>query len=74
MRDVWRSAGWTPTHLVRSYRLGHQAVVRIVLDEIRAAHLDTQLGLDVFEQITSTSFRYIDRISRLVLTRLPKRT
>jgi DNA-binding PucR family transcriptional regulator len=54
--------------LVRGYRLGHQAVVGIVLDEIRVAQFDTQLGLDVFEQITSTSFRYIDRISRLVLT------
>ena len=53
--------------LVRTYRLGHQALLRIVLDEIRAAHLETGLGLDVFEQITSTSFRYIDRISRLVL-------
>jgi hypothetical protein len=54
--------------LVRGYRLGHQAVVRIVLDEIRAAQFDTQLGLDVFEHITSTSFRYIDRVSRVVLT------
>jgi DNA-binding PucR family transcriptional regulator len=54
--------------LVRGYRIGHQAVVGIVLDEIRAAQLDTQLGLDVFEQITSTSFRYIDRMTRLVLT------
>ena len=53
--------------LVRGYRLGHQAVVGIVLDEIRAAQLETQLGLDVFEQITSSSFRYIDRVSGLVL-------
>jgi hypothetical protein len=53
--------------LVRGYRLGHQAVVKMVLDEIRAAQLDTQLGFDVFEQITSASFRYIDRISREVL-------
>lgn len=53
--------------LVRGYRLGHQAVVSVVLDEIRAAQLETRLGLDVFEQITSTSFRYIDRMSRLVL-------
>src|ERR1700739_4636862 len=53
--------------LVRTYRLGHQAVIRIVLDEIRAAQFDTQLGLDVFEHNTSTSFRYIDRISPLVL-------
>jgi DNA-binding PucR family transcriptional regulator len=53
--------------LVRGYRLGHQAVVKMVLDEIRIAQLDTQLGLDVFEQITSASFRYVDRISREVL-------
>jgi DNA-binding PucR family transcriptional regulator len=32
------------------------------------AHLDTQLGFDVFEQITSASFSYVDRISRNVLT------
>jgi DNA-binding PucR family transcriptional regulator len=55
-------------YLVRTYRLGHQAVIRIVLDEIRVAQLDTQLALDVFEQITSTSFRYVDRMSRLVMT------
>jgi DNA-binding PucR family transcriptional regulator len=54
--------------LVRTYRLGHQAVIRIVLDEIRVAQLDTHLALDVFERITSTSFRYVDRMSRLVLT------
>jgi DNA-binding PucR family transcriptional regulator len=54
--------------LVRAYRLGHQAVVGIVLDEIRAAHFETLLGFDVFEEISSSSFRYIDRISRLVLT------
>jgi DNA-binding PucR family transcriptional regulator len=55
-------------YLVRTYRLGHQAVLKIVLDEIRVAHLDTQLGFDVFEQITSASFSYVDRISRNVLT------
>jgi DNA-binding PucR family transcriptional regulator len=54
--------------LIRTYRLGHQAVLGIVLDEIRVAHLDIQLALDVFEQITSMSFRYVDRISHLVLT------
>jgi DNA-binding PucR family transcriptional regulator len=53
--------------LVRGYRLGHQAVLILVLDEIRAAHFDEQLSLDVFQQITSTSFRYVDRISQLVL-------
>jgi DNA-binding PucR family transcriptional regulator len=54
--------------LLRTYRLGHQAVLGIVLEEIRSAEFDTQLGFDVFEQITSTSFRYIDRITRQVLT------
>ncbi len=55
-------------YLVRTYRLGHEAVIRLVLEEIRVAQLDTQLALDVFEQITSMSFRYVDRISHLVLT------
>src|ERR1700758_5637026 len=54
--------------LVRTYRLGHQALVGIVLDELRDAQFDTDLALDVFEQVTSMSFRYVDRISRLVLT------
>jgi DNA-binding PucR family transcriptional regulator len=54
-------------YLVRTYRLGHQAVIRLVLEEIRVAQLDTQLALDVFEQITSMSFRYVDRMSRLVM-------
>jgi DNA-binding PucR family transcriptional regulator len=53
--------------LVRTYRLGHQALVGIVLDELRDAQFDTDLTLDVFEQVSSMSFRYIDRISRLVL-------
>jgi DNA-binding PucR family transcriptional regulator len=54
--------------LLRTYRLGHQVVLAIVLDEIRCAQFETLLGFDVFEQITSTSFRYIDRITRQVLT------
>ncbi|WP_099184719.1 MULTISPECIES: helix-turn-helix domain-containing protein [Mycobacterium] len=53
--------------LVRTYRLGHQWLLRIVLEEIRAAKLDAHHALDVFEEITSRSFRYIDRVSRLVL-------
>jgi hypothetical protein len=53
--------------LVRGYRLGHQAVVNVIFEEIRAADFDAQLTLDVFHQITSTSFRYVDRISQLVL-------
>jgi DNA-binding PucR family transcriptional regulator len=54
--------------LVRTYRLGHLAFVKMVLDEVRVAQLDAQLGLDVFEQIASISFRYVDKISQLVLT------
>jgi DNA-binding PucR family transcriptional regulator len=54
--------------LVRTYRIGQLAFVKMVFDEVRAAHLDGQLGLNVFEQITSMSFRYVDRISQLVLT------
>ena len=54
--------------LVRGYRLGHKAVLDVVLDEIRAAQLDTQLALDVFQEITSNSFRYIALISQHVLT------
>ncbi|HTQ19385.1 PucR family transcriptional regulator [Mycobacterium sp.] len=53
--------------LVRGYRLGHQALVEIVLGEVRAAQLESQLGLAVFQEITSASFRYIDRMSGLVL-------
>lgn len=54
--------------LVRGYRLAHQAFVGLVLDEIREAGLDAQLSLDVFEQITSMSFAYIDRISQQLMT------
>jgi DNA-binding PucR family transcriptional regulator len=54
--------------LVRGYRFAHQAMVKMLLDEIRVARLDTQLAFDVFEQLASTSFRYVDRISQEVLT------
>jgi DNA-binding PucR family transcriptional regulator len=60
--------GVSANALVRTYRLGQRALVDMVLDEIRAANMDAQVGLDVFQRITSTSFRYIDRISQLVLT------
>jgi hypothetical protein len=60
--------GVSANALVRAYRLGHQGLVNMVLDEVRAAHLDAYVGLAVFHQITSRSFRYVDRISQLVLT------
>src|SRR5947209_1732102 len=53
--------------LVRGYRVGHQAVVGLVLDEVRAAQLEQNLALDVFQKITSESFRYVDRMSGHVL-------
>ncbi|MDX1879711.1 helix-turn-helix domain-containing protein [Mycolicibacterium sp. 141076] len=53
--------------LVRSYRLGHQAVLKEVLEEIRAAKLDPGLGLDIFDVMSTISFNYIDRISQEVV-------
>ena len=53
--------------LVRAYRLGHQAVLKIALEEIRVSELDPKLSLGVYELIAGISFGYIDRISQLVL-------
>ncbi|MDZ7882824.1 MAG: helix-turn-helix domain-containing protein [Mycobacterium sp.] len=61
-RDVSANA------LVRAYRIGHQEVLRILLEEIRASELDSKLRLDVFDEILAVTFRYIDWISQQVLT------
>lgn len=61
-RDVAANA------LVRAYRIGHQEVLKILLEEIRAAELDPQRRLDVFDEILAVTFRYIDWISQQVLT------
>lgn len=53
--------------LVRAYRLGHQAVLKTALEEIRASELDPRLSLGVYELIAAASFDYIDRISQLVV-------
>jgi hypothetical protein len=53
--------------LVRAYRLGHQAVLKTALEEIRVSELDPKLSLGVYELIARTSFGYIDRISQLVV-------
>ncbi|MGV0744363.1 PucR family transcriptional regulator [Mycolicibacterium sp. XJ870] len=53
--------------LVRAYRLGHRAVLRVVLDEIRASKLEPTLGLAVYELMESVSFDYIDEISQRVV-------
>jgi DNA-binding PucR family transcriptional regulator len=53
--------------LVRAYRLGHQAVLKTALEEIRASELDPELSLAVYELIAAVSFDYIDRISQRVV-------
>ncbi|MGW4773237.1 PucR family transcriptional regulator [Nocardia sp. NPDC004278] len=53
--------------LVRAYRLGQQALLDVILDEIRVADLDPTLSLDVYERMTTVSFRYIDWISQQVV-------
>jgi DNA-binding PucR family transcriptional regulator len=52
--------------LIRAYRLGHQALLCIAFDETRDLGLDPVLGLDVFERLTTVTFRYIDWISQQV--------
>ncbi|KUI05871.1 helix-turn-helix domain-containing protein [Mycobacterium sp. IS-3022] len=59
--------GKSANPLVRAYRLGQQTVLNIVLDDIRHSDLDPRRGLDVFEQITATTFKYIDWISQQVI-------
>lgn len=54
--------------LVRAYRLGHQRVLKMILDEVRAAQLETAAGLHVFEEIAASSFTYIDRVSHQVVS------
>lgn len=54
--------------LVRAYRLGHQEVLKILLEEIRTAELDASRRLDVFDEILAVTFRYIDWITQQVLS------
>ncbi|MFE3446078.1 PucR family transcriptional regulator [Nocardia sp. NPDC059180] len=59
--------GVAPNALVRAYRLGQQKLLSIVFEEVRTLELDPQLQLDVFEQITTITFGYIDWISQQVV-------
>lgn len=52
--------------LIRAYRLGQQTLLNIVLDEVRVMNLDAPSTLDVFQEITGITFRYIDHISQQV--------
>jgi PucR C-terminal helix-turn-helix domain/GGDEF-like domain len=54
--------------LVRAYRLGHKAVLDVVRDQVRASGLQSQLSLDVFGDISETTFGYIDWITQQVLS------
>ena len=54
--------------LVRGYRLGHAVALKFVIEEIRAAGLDPALGLRLFEQMSMTSFGYIDQMSQRVVS------
>jgi DNA-binding PucR family transcriptional regulator len=59
--------GVSANALVRAYRLGQQTLLDVVLNEARVTDLDPQRSLDVFQQITVTTFRYIDWISQQVI-------
>lgn len=61
-RDVSANA------LIRAYRLGHQAALKAVLEEIRASDLDPKVSLDLFDVMSTVSFGYIDRASQEVFS------
>lgn len=52
--------------LVRAYRLGQQEMLARVLKEIRDIDLEQDLGLLVYDTISTVSFGYIDWISQQV--------
>jgi DNA-binding PucR family transcriptional regulator len=54
--------------LIRAYRLGHQALLDIVLDDVRNLELPDRQALDVFQLIATTTFGYIDQITHEVTT------
>lgn len=49
--------------LMRAYRLGHQSLMEIVLEDVRALHLPAEQGLDVLRMISAVTFKYIDQIT-----------
>jgi DNA-binding PucR family transcriptional regulator len=53
--------------LLRGYRLGHRAALRVVIEEIRAAKMDPVLSLAVYDLMEGISFEYIDQISQQVV-------
>ncbi|MCB9438780.1 MAG: helix-turn-helix domain-containing protein [Mycolicibacterium sp.] len=59
--------GVAPNALVRAYRLGQQRLLALVAQEIRRRELDPTLELDVFDEIATVTFIYIDWISQRVV-------
>ncbi|AGC61670.1 Regulator of polyketide synthase expression [Mycobacterium liflandii 128FXT] len=53
--------------LVRSYRLGHKAVLDVARGQVRALKLDQGLSLDVFGRIEQVTFGYVDHITQEVV-------
>jgi hypothetical protein len=53
--------------LIRAYRLGQQALLQLILTEIRRSGLDPEVNLEVFGQTTTIVSSYIDWISQQVL-------
>lgn len=53
--------------LIRAYRLGQQALLNLILIEIRQSDLAPGLNLEVFGQTTAVVSSYIDWISQQVL-------
>lgn len=59
--------GVAASALVRAYRLGQQAVLDLILLDIRGSDLPPGAGLDVFAELTKAVSGYIDWISQQVV-------
>ena len=54
--------------LVRAYRIGHQTVFKIMIDQIRQLGLGAETTLDVTDRLTTETFEYIDWISQRIIS------
>jgi DNA-binding PucR family transcriptional regulator len=63
--------GVSATVLARAYRLGHKAILKTLLSEVRAQvrglNLPAELGLDIYEPMRELSFDYVDSVSQTVV-------
>ncbi|MGH3560263.1 MAG: PucR family transcriptional regulator, partial [Mycobacterium sp.] len=60
--------GLPVTALVRAHRLGHRVVLEAAVEDIRAANLESELALDVYECVSMMFFDYIDWLSQRVIS------